>query len=159
MSSYGSPSRFFVGYEMCSWQQIMLNPKTPRLCIATLSFLNHLRRHLIFSQPYKFGMPQMIRPRPFQKLDPRDHLRPHPNTFLHLLRSESLAPPAGDRLRQINEGAVRDFQMLQPLEDRTPGRRNQAGPHPSCIDKVLAAVESHHNRINAQTVSFVNSAS
>jgi hypothetical protein len=84
---------------MCSWQQIIRDPKTPKLCIATLSFLNHLRRRLIVSQPDKFGMSQMIRPGPLQK--PRNHLRPHPNTFLHLLCGEPLAPSAGDRFRQI----------------------------------------------------------
>jgi hypothetical protein len=66
---------------MCSWQQIIRGPKTPKWCIVTLSFLNYLRSRLIFSKPHELGRLQVIRPCPFQKLDLRDHLRSHPNTF------------------------------------------------------------------------------
>ena len=83
--------------------------ENPAPCIVTLSFLNHLRRILIVSEPDKFGMSQMISPGPFQKLNLRDHLRQYPNTLLHLLRSKPLTLAAGRRFREIDERAPRSL--------------------------------------------------
>ena len=45
--------------------------------------------------------------------------------------------------------------MLDPLEDLTSCCRHEAGPHACRIDQVLAAVEAHHQRIDAQIAGNV----
>src|SRR5271154_2078494 len=142
MSRSWSPSPPFVGYEICSWHSIIRSPIAPRPCLVTLSFLNYLRRILVVSEPNKLGMSQVIRSRPFQKLNFRDHLRPYPNTFLHFLRSEALTPPAGGRFGKVCERAFWSSQMFEPLENFTACCRHESGPHACGIDEFFAAVEA-----------------
>jgi hypothetical protein len=123
MSRSRSLSTPFVGYEICSWHSIIRSPNTQGPCLVTLSFLNYLRWILVVSETDKFGMSQMISSGPFQKLNLRDNLRPHPNTFLHLLRSEALTPPADGRFGKIGERAFRGSQMFDRLEHFPPCRR------------------------------------
>jgi hypothetical protein len=97
----------------------------------------------------------MIRSGPFQKLNLRDHLRSHPNTFLHLLRSEALTPPPGHRFGKVGERAFCGSEMVEPLEHLTPCRRHEPGPHARRINKILAAVKAHYQRINTQIAGNV----
>jgi hypothetical protein len=63
----------------------------------------------------------MVGSRPFQKPNICDHLGSHPNRTLHLLGSEALTPPAGDRFGKIDERASRRSQVLEslPAESKT----------------------------------------
>jgi hypothetical protein len=142
MSRSWSPSPPFAGYEICSWHSIIRSPVAPRPCLGTLSFLNYLRRILVVSEPNKFGMSEMIRSGPFQKLNLCDHLRSHPNTFLYLLRSEALTPAAGGRFGKVDERTFWSSQTFEPLEDFTACCRHESGPHACGTDEVFAAVEA-----------------
>jgi hypothetical protein len=92
-----------------------------RPCLVTLSFLNYLRGFLVVSDPDKFGMSQMIRSGPFHKLNLCENLRSHPNTFLHLPRSEALTPPAGGRFGKVGMGPQCVPQCGGPRSRRADG--------------------------------------
>jgi len=54
---------------------------------SALCFPDRLQGIFVVSQSNKLGMSQVVRPGPLQELDPCDHLRARPNTFLHFLGS------------------------------------------------------------------------
>ena len=95
-------------------------------------------------------MSQVIGPRPLQEVDLCDHLWTQPNTFLHLLRRKPLTPAAGGQLWKVSERAFGRLQVFNPFEDLTSRCRDEAGPHPGCVNEVLPTVEANHERIDAQ---------
>ena len=58
-------------------------------------------------------MPQMAVWCPLQKLELPDQQWLQPSALVHLLSGQSLTPAAATRCRQIREGALRDFQILE----------------------------------------------
>jgi hypothetical protein len=73
-------------------------------------------------------MAQMIGAGPLQEIDPGDRLGTKPDTLLHLLCSQPLAPAAGLCLGQIGERTVGCCQMLEFVEDLASCSRYQTTP-------------------------------
>jgi hypothetical protein len=88
-------SRVFGNFPPWSGQREQVNFTLDLPSIV--GFPNHLRRILVFSESDELGMSQVVGAGPLQELDSCNQLRAHPNTLLHLLRSEPLAPSASGR--------------------------------------------------------------
>lgn len=74
-------------------------------------------------------MPQLVGTSPLRKIDSNYDLGFHPNTRLHFLSGQSLAPAALGLFRQIHEGAFLGFEIHDFCKDLTAGRRNEARSH------------------------------
>jgi hypothetical protein len=107
-------------------------------------FSHDPRRIFVVSKCNELGVSQLNGTGPLQKLNLCDYLRAHPNTFLHFLRGKPLTPSARGGLGKVREGALGRLQVLNPLKNLASRRRDQAGPHPGCVNEVLPTVEAQH---------------
>ena len=74
-------------------------------------------------------MPQVSGISPFEECHLTDQLRCDPVAFLHLFRSQRLAPPRGPFLGQVFERAVDNSQLLESREDFVTNPRSKPVLH------------------------------
>jgi hypothetical protein len=103
-------------------------------------FSHHFARILVITQADELRVAQMIRSRPLQELYLRYSLRPQPDTILHLLRRQSLAPSSRLFLWQVYEWAFRRLQMLDYVEDLLARCGDKTGTHARCTVEIFASV-------------------
>jgi hypothetical protein len=87
-------------------------PREPWTFSAIGVFFDHAPRVLVVPQACELRMPEMVRIRPFQKLNLRHDLGPNPGAFLHLIGGQSLAPSRLVGLRQVDELTSADAGRL-----------------------------------------------
>jgi hypothetical protein len=109
-----------------------------------LSFPDDLFRVFVIAKRNEFGVSQMVGTGPLQKCYLSYGLGLQPDTLLHLLCGEPLAPSASGLLGKIDEGAFRRLQILQPFEHLTSRRRHQASSDTGSVEEIFASIEADH---------------
>jgi hypothetical protein len=92
-------------------------------------------------------MPQVSGISPFDKRDLADQFRRDPVAFLHLFRSQRLAPSRGPFLGQVFERAVDNSQLLESREDFVPNSPHETILHLRDKDELFVFVKAHKQRI------------
>jgi hypothetical protein len=99
---------------------------------------DHLSRIFIIPQSHELGMPELVGSSPFREVDADHDLRFHPDTGLHFLRREPLAPPSGFLLRQVGERTLRDLEPFDLGEYLNDGWQEQTSTDPVLEHQVFS---------------------
>src|SRR5687768_11484276 len=83
---------------------------------------------LVFTQADELRVPQVILPRPLEKLELPHELRLQPPAVRHLRLRQPLPPAAALRFGQVRERAFLDLEPAKLSEQLRPGRRCEAIP-------------------------------
>jgi DNA-binding transcriptional ArsR family regulator len=102
---------------------------------------------LIFPEANESRMPQMSVWCPLQKFEFADQQWFLPSALVHLFSGQSLTPAAAPRFRQIREGALRDFQILELPKQLLAERWGESISRARRIHELVALVVSEDQSI------------
>jgi hypothetical protein len=103
-------------------------------------FASDVPCRLVLAKRHELRVTQVTIASPFEEIDLCDEHWFQPAAVLHLRRGETRTPPAGLGFGQIREGAFRNCQAVELLEESSADHRCETVARAACIHQAVAFV-------------------
>src|SRR5215472_17494408 len=127
--------------------------REPNSGLALLS--SYILRLFVVPQPCEPAVAQVTVWRPLRELEAPHERGPQPTAVFHLVRRESLAPPAAPGFREIHEGAFLCFQAIKALHQACPQRWRESVAGAPGIDQPAVLVIPEYQAVESPSAHGV----